>query len=96
MGVAPGPLTVAGVRELLAPYGDKARLYLDGLLTHPSAGGTAASRLRSFIRVRCAGRRRSVVRTRPAARAVIRRVTVNGGVLTGTGAPCARSGSGSS
>ncbi len=75
---------IAGVRELLAPYGDKVRLYLDGLLTHPSAGDTATSRLRGFIRVRCAGRRRIVVRTRPAARAVIRRVTVNGRVLAGT------------
>jgi hypothetical protein len=74
---------ISAVRELLAPYGDKVRLYLDGLLTHPSAGGTAASRLRSFIRVRCAGRRAIVVRTRPAARAVIRRVTVNGRALTG-------------
>ena len=76
---------IAAVRELLAPHGDKVRLYLDGLITHPSAGGgTVASRLRSFIRVRCVGRRRISVRTRPAARAVIRRVTVRGRVLTRT------------
>jgi hypothetical protein len=47
------------VRELLAPHGDKVRVYLDGLLTHPSSGGgSAKARLRSFIRVRCVGPRR--------------------------------------
>jgi hypothetical protein len=67
---------IAAVRELLTPYGDKVRLYLDGVLPHPAASGTAAGRLRGFIRVRCVGRRTIVVRTRPAARPVIRRVTV--------------------
>jgi hypothetical protein len=75
---------VAAVRELIAPYGDKVRLYLDGLMEHPSAGGTVAGRLRAFIRVRCVGPRTIAIRTRPAARAVIRRVTVRGRVLTGT------------
>jgi hypothetical protein len=76
---------IASVRELLAPHGDKARLYLDGLLEHPSAGGgSAKARLRSFIRVRCVGPRRIEVRTRRTARAVIRRVTIRGRALTGT------------
>jgi hypothetical protein len=76
---------IAEVREILEPHGDKVRLYLDGLVTPPNAGGgSVASRLRSFVRVRCVGSRRISVRTRPSARAVIRRVTVRGRRLTGT------------
>jgi hypothetical protein len=75
---------IAAVRETLAPHGDKVRLYLGGLITPPNAAGTTKSRLRSFIRVRCVGPRRIEVRTRASARAVIRRVTIRGRMLTGT------------
>jgi hypothetical protein len=73
---------IAAVRELVAPYGDIVRLYLDGLLDLPTAGGgTVASRLRSsFIKLRspkrCVETRTIQLKTRRSARHVIRRITV--------------------
>jgi hypothetical protein len=73
---------IAAVRELIAPYGDIVRLYLDGLITPPNAGGGSdASRLRSsFIRLRspkrCVSTRTIELKTRRSARRVIRRITV--------------------
>jgi hypothetical protein len=71
---------VAQVRALVAPHGDKVRLYLDGVMTHPSSGASTASRLRSFVRLpsakRCVSGRTIALRTRAHARAVIRRATV--------------------
>ena len=58
------------------------RLYLDGLVDLPTAGGgTDASHLRSsFIKLRsprkCVGTRTIQLKTRKSARAVIRRITV--------------------
>jgi hypothetical protein len=76
------PEQIAAVRELIAPYGDPVRLYLDGLVDLPTAGGgTAASRLRSsFVRLRspkrCVSARTIQLKTRRSARRVIRRITV--------------------
>jgi hypothetical protein len=75
------PENIAALREIVAPYGDRVRLYLDGLVELPNAGGgTVASRLRSFISLRSPRRcvHASTIRfkTRRAARQVIRRVTV--------------------
>ena len=76
------PDDIARIREIVAPYGDKARLYLDGLVDLPGAGGgTVASRLRSsFIRLRspkrCVSARTIQLETRSSARRVIRRITV--------------------
>jgi hypothetical protein len=76
------PDQIAAVRALIVPYGDIVRLYLDGLVDLPNAGGgTAASRLRSsFIRLRspkrCVSAPTIELRTRRSARAVIRRITV--------------------
>lgn len=73
---------IAAVRELIAPYGDIVRLYLDGLVYPPNAsGGTVASQLRtSFIRLRspkrCVSARTIQLKTRTSARRVIRRITV--------------------
>ena len=73
---------IAAVRELIAPYGDIVRLYLDGLVDLPTAGGgTDASRLRSsFIKLRspkrCVSARAIQLKTRRSARRVIRRITV--------------------
>jgi hypothetical protein len=76
------PEQIAAFRELIAPYGDKVRLYLDGLVDLPNAGGgTDAARLRSsFIRLRsprrCVSTRTIQLKTRRSARRVIRRITV--------------------
>jgi hypothetical protein len=76
------PDEIARIREIVAPYGDKARLYLDGLVDLPNAGGgTDASRLRSsFIRLRspkrCVHASRIRLKTRRSARRVIRRMVV--------------------
>jgi hypothetical protein len=76
------PDQIAAVRELIAPYGDIVRLYLDGLVDLPNAGGgTTAARLRSsFIRLRspkrCVSTRTIQLKTRRSARSVIRRITV--------------------
>jgi hypothetical protein len=75
------PENIAAVREIVAPYGDRVRLYLDGLVELPNAGGgSVASRLQSFIVLRFPRRcvRGSTIRlrTRRPARQVIRRVTV--------------------
>jgi len=72
---------IAKVRELAAPYGDLVRVYLDGLVEPPSAGGgTTADRLRSFIKLRspkrCVPRSTITLKTRKSARPVIRRITV--------------------
>jgi hypothetical protein len=75
------PDDIAKVRELAAPYGDRVRIYLDGLLEPEGAGGgTVAGRLQAFIKLRspkrCVRTRTIKFKTRPAARAVIRRITV--------------------
>jgi hypothetical protein len=71
---------IAAVRELIAPYGDIVRLYLDGLVTPPNASGTTVGYMRSFIRLRsprtCVRTRTIQLRTRRSARRVIRRITV--------------------
>ena len=73
---------IAEVRELVAPFGDRVRVYPGGLVTPPSAaGGTTVSRLRSFIRLRsprrCVRGSKVAFKTRPAARLVIRRIAVS-------------------
>ncbi|HEX5621123.1 MAG TPA: hypothetical protein VFX51_22050 [Solirubrobacteraceae bacterium] len=76
------PDQIAAVRELIGPYGDIVRLYLDGLVDLPNAGGgTTAARLRSsFIKLRspkrCVSARTIQLKTRKSARRVIRRITV--------------------
>jgi hypothetical protein len=75
------PEDIAAVREIVAPYGDRVRVYLDGLVDLPNAGGgSVASRLKSFISLRSPRRcvRASTIRfkTRRSARQVIRRVTL--------------------
>jgi hypothetical protein len=72
---------VAQVRALVAAYGDMVRLYLDGLVTPPSAGAAGpAARLRAFVRMpppkRCVNGRTIALRTRANARGVIRRAAV--------------------
>ena len=71
---------IAAVRELAAPYGDRVRIYPGGLVVPPNASGTEASYMRAFVKLRSARRcvhaRRIVLKTRHAARRVIRRVTV--------------------
>ena len=75
------PENIAAVRELVAPYGDRVRVYLDGLVYPPTAGGgTVSSRIRIFIDLRsprrCVHGSTIRLRTRRAARRVTRRVTV--------------------
>jgi len=71
---------IAAVRELIAPYGDIVRLYLDGLITPPNASVSTAGYMRSFIKLRsprrCVSARTIQLKTRRSARRVIRRITV--------------------
>lgn len=71
---------IAAVRELIAPYGDIVRLYLDGLITPPTASTSTAGYMRGLIKLRspkrCVSARTIQLKTRRSARRVIRRITV--------------------